>query len=219
MKIRNTFFLLGFTVLSACSTSDLTYESTFNSVDKIRLVESIEKTKISTDSLNSGTLNVLERYFRRHGEGPLDMTVTYDPKDHKKGAAWAAREMARIKGDLANKGLENVDARILPVSGSESATFIRFVSVDALPPEECVDEAIGGLTTTSTDQDRDYPIGCGVKTLFAKQISRKSDLRGRGGIDSANSERISNYIAQLRADPNPQEFISTFALTEVDDDN
>lgn len=214
--ILSTF--LGFTLLGGCSTSDFTYERSYVSADKIQVVESLEQTRISTDAFDATVMKTLSKYYKRHGDGPMDLTISYDPKNHKKGAAWAARQAGDLKTALSKAGVGDVSTRILPVHHAPSTTFIRFASVDALPPEECRDQETPGLHKIG-EYGRDYALGCGVKSIFAKQVSRKSDLKGRSGVGSSASERISVRLAALNADPNPQDFISTFVLQEVDSEN
>lgn len=220
MIMKQHIFFIGFGLLflSACSKSDLTYEPSFNTAERIRVLEKIEQTRISTKMLYGGTLSVLSEYYKTHGDGVLDLTVSYDPKDHTKGAAWAAREAGSLKASLSDLGVKQVQTRILPVQNSPSTTFVRFASVHLLPPKDCDGEITPGLYT-GQEHGREYKIGCGMKTLFAQQVSRKADLKGVSRLDPSGSARISAQLGVLNTNPEPQEFISTFALTEVDQDN
>jgi type IV pilus biogenesis protein CpaD/CtpE len=152
-----------------------------------------------TAALNDAALAGIADHYRRHGSGPAEITVTYDPKSKTNTAMNAANEAARISGYLRRKGVSNVMVDVLPVhnGGSASDTMISYQSVNAMAPEGC--EAMGGLDGRPTGAHQDYGYGCAIQMQMAKQIARPKDLQGREGVPPGDGRRQSVIVETYRS--------------------
>lgn len=139
-------------------------------------------------------------HFTKHGEGPVDLTVTYDPLSRTATAMNAREEAKRIAFLLRKNGVENVRADILPVthSGDEMKVMFSYDYYSLLPPEGC--EMMPGVKGRTIDAQENYKLGCTVDTLFARQIARPKDLSGQGpgSPATADGRRASNIVDLYR---------------------
>lgn len=139
-------------------------------------------------------------HFAKSGEGPVELTVTYDPYSRKATAMNARNEARRIAALLRKNGVEDIKADILPVmdSGDEMKAMFSYTYYSALPPEDC--EMMPGVTGRAINAQEDYKLGCTVDTLFARQIARPKDLAGQGvQADSVtDGRRASNIVDRYR---------------------
>lgn len=142
----------------------------------------------------------MAKHFAKSGEGPVELTVTYDPYSRKATAMNARNEARRISALLRKNGVEDIRADILPVvdSGDEMNAMFSYTYYSALPPADC--EMLPGVTSRTVDAEADYELGCTVDTLFARQVARPKDLAGQGvQADSVtDGRRASNIVDRYR---------------------
>lgn len=198
MKIRfvPTCLLLAFTaLLPGC---DL-YEEGHLSENRLQVVEDRYVEKVPVSALSESSLSALGEHYNRHGDGPVDLTMVYDPQSRSNTAMHASTELARLTKALRVQGIRNVNGNILPVAdaGDEPQAIISFTSYDARPPENC--PVMHGIEDTTVDNNPDYKFGCSVDTVFAKQIARPKDLAGQARNDGdTDGRRASNIVEGYR---------------------
>ena len=164
-----------------------------------------ETARIPTADMTEAMLSSVAAHYRSSGDGPVHITVTYDPKSKKNTAMKAAGEAARISTYLRRKAEAEVLSDIASVTGSgtNSETQITYDVRTAQAPAEC--KTMGGIAGEPTRADDDYIYGCGIETLFAKQIANPKDLNGRDGLRAAETDggRFSNIVGSYRTgEPN-----------------
>lgn len=151
--------------------------------------------QIPGDMINETTLSILAHQYTKHGDGPLELTMTYDPASKVHTAKKSLLKLKEVEKMLAKKGLGNIKTDALPLEGLEPVLMVMYPSVQAQAPSDC--GAMPGLFNNKTDRFIDnYKFGCGTETLLAKQISRPADLRGRGGdvVGPADGRRITSVL-------------------------
>lgn len=155
---------------------------------------------VSVSQFDESKVAELAAHFAKHGEGPVELTVTYDPASRKATAMHARNEAERIAYLLRKNGVEQVKADILPVvdSGDEMKAMFSYTFYSALPPADC--EMMPGVTGRAIEAQEDYRLGCTVDTLFARQIARPKDLNGQEmAADSVtDGRRASNIVDRYR---------------------
>jgi len=121
-------------LLTAC---DLYEETSMNTSSKIQLQESRYSETYDVGNLDDVMLVSVVRHYTKHGDGPLDLTVTYDPKVSGAGAMKAGDEVSRIATFLRKKGISQVKAGIMPVvnSGKDMQALVSYDSYYAAAPE------------------------------------------------------------------------------------
>ncbi len=181
--------------LTAC---DLHEEATV-SREKMRLQETAFSEKVSTATMDEAALVAVARRYEKHGEGPLSLTVSYDPQSRTATAMHATDEVARMATVLRKRGVRHVETSIMPVknSGSNMQVLINYASFDALGPEGC-DKMLNGVDGRIDEFDEDYTLGCTKDTLFAKQIARPGDLGGRRIAPTTDGRRVANSTETYR---------------------
>jgi type IV pilus biogenesis protein CpaD/CtpE len=137
-------------------------------------------------------------HYHRHGDGPFDLTVTYDPA-LASGAMKASDEAARLTGLLRKNGIEDVQPSILPVanSGAEMKALFSYTAYNALAPEDC--DVMPGISSRTVEAEEGYRLGCSVETLYARQIARPKDLKGQTAEgETMDGRRASNVVDTYR---------------------
>lgn len=189
--------LIGAQSISACSEL---YSETWVSPNRIQVEEKKVTQEIPVGDLDATALAGLADHYDRHGEGPLELTITYDPKSSSNTAMNASNEASRIVQVLRQNGLHNVHPGILPVNaqGEDSKAVISYMSYDALAPKDCT--LMEGVESgADLRADEGYKLGCSVDTLFARQIARPKDLKGQGVDSTSEGRRSSNIVDYYRS--------------------
>lgn len=185
-------------VLTGCEL----YEPSNVSTNKIRVEEEKISETVAVADLNDAALDRLSNHYRKHGDGPLELTVTYDPKSRNNGAMRANDEVARLSRELRMNGINNVEVGILPVNGAgnDMDVLVAYRSYNALAPEGC-DVLLSDDRGFERDAYKDYKLGCTKDTLFARQVARPKDLRGTApsGDPTSDGRRSSNVIEGYRS--------------------
>lgn len=151
------------------------------------------------DDVDAEKISVLAQHYDRHGEGPMELTVTYDPKSKSATAMKATNHVSKLVDALRKEGVSNVDANILPIKDSKvSKVLIAYDGYNALAPKNC--ELMAGLEDRNVEADEDYKLGCSLDTLFAQQLVRPKDLKGQGASNAySDGRRASNLTESYRS--------------------
>lgn len=188
--------LLGASVgmLAACET--IVHEPTHLSQSKIKVEEDKIFEDVAVDALDADSLLALSHHYNRHGDGGIDLTVTYDPGASQGSAMRAGDDVVRIAKALRDGGADRVNANILPVKdqGPQSRALISYRAYTASGPDDCGD--IPGLKEANVDSDEDYELGCSLKAVMAKQIARPKDMRDRSHKDTTSDGRAASNIIE-----------------------
>lgn len=181
-------------VITAC---DLHEDSTLNHT-KMRLEESSYAESFDVGNLSEKKMLEIVRHYEKHGDGPLNLTVSYDPQSHNSNAMHAGDEAARITKFLRKSGVANIESGIMPVvnSGSDMKALIAFESYTALGPAGC--EGMSGTFNHEEDLNKDYRLGCTRDMLFARQLARPADLKGRRISPTTDGRRVANSTETYR---------------------
>ncbi|HPQ50872.1 MAG: hypothetical protein KDJ26_06185 [Alphaproteobacteria bacterium] len=182
--------------LSGCSVES---DSWINS-SRLEIHEDQFTDTFETKKLDEQTLRAIAVYHQRYGNGPLMVSVSYDPKSSRNTQALARNESARIVSGLRQNGVEDIQMTTTAVSGlgDVSNTVVTFAALTAQAPTGC--GMIPGYTglpeaSTKTEGEPDYRYGCTVETLIARQVTRPSDLLGKPGFETnADGNRQANVV-------------------------
>jgi type IV pilus biogenesis protein CpaD/CtpE len=141
----------------------------------------------------------LAQHYDKHGEGPMELTVTYDPQSSTATAKRATDDAARLVSALRKEGVFDVEANILPVKNSGvSKVMVAYDGYNALAPKDC--QLMAGLNDRNIDADEEFKLGCSIDTLFAQQIERPNDLKGKGWSEGySDGRRASNLTEAYRS--------------------
>jgi len=133
-------------------------------------------------------------HYNHYGDGPVEVTVLYDPVSKKNTAMNAANAADRIASFLRTKGVRHVHADALPINGQGdlSETMISYDTVTAHAPAGCTTS--GGLDGKQTAADENYIYGCNIETMISRQIANPRDLAGRDGLDAGSGRRQANVV-------------------------
>lgn len=156
-----------------------------------------------SDSFNLGRVDaayidsIADRYTR-NGDGPLRLTVAYDPQSKTNTAMTASQALASLSGQLKRAGVNTIEGGIVPVrgGGDEARVLVTFDSYSAAAPDCAV---MSGMESRDLNVDEDYKLGCTTETVIARQIARPKDLKGNGSTDIlTDGRRSSNTIEGYR---------------------
>jgi pilus biogenesis lipoprotein CpaD len=188
------FAVMGCAVLVGCQQST----PSMMNVDKVELVTQTGIDQVPMAKINDGYLSALASQYGRYGEGPIDLTISYDPSSAY-STTRAIDDLAGLSAALGRKGLKDVHTATLPVSGQdEPMLMVAYDTVTAKAPSNCGN--MQGLYDYQTSRDvGQYRFGCGVEQMLARQVSRPADLRGRGTADPGDGRRASNVSEAYRA--------------------
>lgn len=186
--------------LTACTQSTPTMMNT----SPVELARETSMEQIALKDITESNLAVLAEQYRQFGGGPLDLTMTYDPKSKSFTAMKAVHELKHIQTALKQKGVANITAQTLPVPDGKPSLLVSFDSVRAQAPSDC--GAMPGLNNNETTRAiGDYKFGCGVETMLSKQIARPADLEGNAdmGVSPARREAVTieDYSAGVPRTP------------------
>lgn len=168
---------------------------------KVELVTQTGIDQVPVTKVNDNYLSAMAANYSRYGEGPVDLTISFDPSSKSYTAMKAVNQLSSISDVLARKGIKNVRTSTLPVSGQvEPTLMVSYDMVTAQGPRDCghMNGLYGNNTSEKVD---DYRFGCGVEQMLARQISRPSDLRGRGTADPGDGRRATIVSESYRGQP------------------
>lgn len=168
--------------------------------NRVQVEEKQFNETVAVDELNDAALNSIADHYRKHGDGPLDLTITYDPKSRSSNAMHANDAAARLAKSLRQRGVGDVSASIVPVkdSGSVMTAMVSYTGYNALAPKDC--GLLSGYENEAVEVEEQYRLGCTMDTLFARQIARPKDLKGQSGdLPTTDGRRASNILETYRS--------------------
>ncbi len=184
--------LIGTTLLTGCGRLGDTMPSMVNA-NRAELVEQSVLDRQELTTVDESYLNVLAEQVRKYGDGPVELTMTYDPSDKDFTAMKAVNTLADLSSRLQKKGVHNLTTQTLPVDGQEPALMVAFDTVGVQGPSSC-NEMPGMYDYNVTSDVSNYRFGCAIETNIARQIARPADLRGVDHTEHADGRRDTNVI-------------------------
>ena len=183
-------------MVSACSFDTPSHVTT----NKIQLLETSEYDTYATSNVSAFLLADIAAKQVSEGNGPMDVTVTFDPSSKVNTKAKAEREIARMVSALESQGVRDVRGTVLPVNAppNYSVTTIRYARLTASGPKDCgkmpgyEDRATAG----DTDIHKAYEYGCTVEDIFAQQVARPADLLGQDDFKTPGSGRYAGNVLE-----------------------
>lgn len=170
---------------------------------RVRLQSGPSYKQMPAAATDEATLRAFAEEYRRFGSGPVELTVSYDPRSRNNTALNASEHAARIAASLRRLNVPQVSTAILPVNmlGEEAQVMMRYESLTARAPEGCT--VMGGVDGYTTEVMPDYEYGCTVESLLARQIARPADLAGRGGMAPIDGRRTAIEVEGYRTGATP----------------
>lgn len=195
--------LLGFSCVSL-SGCDL-HRETYIGGKRLQVHQQDFVQDIEIEALNEQAVRDLAARYDRSGQGPMQLTVTYDPRSKNNTAMSASDAAAGFAYALRREGVKDLTANILPVkdSGEHARVLVTFDSYKASAPDDC--PMMAGLDGGSIEARSEYPLGCSLENVFAKQIARPSDLAGKAQSENKTDGRRSANIVDVYRSGAPNE--------------
>ncbi|MBI1301684.1 MAG: hypothetical protein GC137_08510 [Alphaproteobacteria bacterium] len=183
--------VLGGLSLASCDM----YEKTYMTEKPMQVKEETVTYDLNYSEVNDQFITVLADHYNNHGGSPLDVVLTYDPKSYRNTAMKATENIAEIKSALEQEGVSDVNGVIMPIKaqGDEAKLIISYVALSAHAPEDCNGQILGE-DNKMYEEGSDYKLGCSVKSMIAKQISKPADLLGKGGGYATSDGRAATNI-------------------------
>jgi type IV pilus biogenesis protein CpaD/CtpE len=172
-------------MLGACSPFTSPTSMNLNSAQLSRemVVEQIPMTAVTENKLNE-----LADEYASNATGPLDLTLSYDPRSQSYTAMSALNDLKDIKAALHSKGVESINTQTLAVTNAKPLLMVNYDTITAHGPANCTD--LPGLNDNETGRFIEgYKFGCSTETLIAKQIARPADLEGNDDLGQRSARR------------------------------
>lgn len=175
--------------LGACTQ---TTPSMMNS-NKLIVAQETVVDQIALEDINDVTVSRIAQYYNKNANGSLGLTVTYDPNSKHFNKTQATIEARKIASSLKTYNVTSVLTETVAVPHSAPFVIINYDTTVALAPANCGETP--GLEDYQTGRFiGDYKFGCGVETMFSKQIANPNDLYGNSGLGTRYARRESNVI-------------------------
>ncbi len=192
-------------VIGVCSLAlaGCLYEPTNFTTERVQVEEKPYSDTIPVTQFNEAAVEAAAQHYRKHGDGPLELVVTYDPKSKAASAMHAADTAGRLAGMFRKNGVKDIQTNILPVNdaGDEMRAMLSYNSFNALAPKDC--DVMPGIGNRNIDAKEDYKLGCSIETMYARQVARPKDLKGQGVDETTDGRRSSNIVERYRVgEPN-----------------
>jgi pilus biogenesis lipoprotein CpaD len=184
------------TGLGACS---MQTDTDMPQYKKVRLERGPAEQAMPVAALDAAALEAFAKEYNSLGDGPVELTVTYDPRSRTNTAMNATEHAARIARELRYHGVTDVRTSILPVNaqGDGAEALMRYEAVTAHAPEGC--DYMGGLDGKDTMPQDDYVYGCTTQMLLARQVARPKDLAGRDDLAPRDARRAVGSVETYRS--------------------
>lgn len=182
----------------ACMLSACLYEPSHMNASKVEVVEEPYSNTIPVSQFSSAAVEQAANHYSKHGDGPLELVVTYDPKSSRAGAMQATDEASRLAKLFREQGVSDIKTNIMPVNdGSEEMrAMLSYNAYNAQAPADC--GMLPGMTDRQVEADQDYKIGCSIETMYARQVARPKDLMGQELDPNADGRRAANIVETYR---------------------
>ncbi len=191
--------------LVSCGGIDMYQEGTLNHT-RMQVESQSFSDNVSVEDVNDHYLQQLAQHYSKYGSGAMDVLVTYDARSYHNTAMKAGETASYISKTLRQNGVSQVDVGVLPVKsqGDYSRVIFSYEGYSASAPEGC-GNLLPGLDGDAVENDPDYKLGCTLDTMLARQVSRPSDLMGRGVEDATTEGRSATNIVDLYRSGAPNE--------------
>lgn len=154
--------------------------------------------QVPLNEVNEGMIATLANHYENNKNGPLDLTLTFDPKSKSFTAMQAVNHLKSVRTMLQEKGVRDITMQTMAVEGTSPTLIVNYDVLVAYQPADCTD--MPGLTDNTTTRFLDeYKFGCGVESMLAKQIARPSDLQGNGTLATRGAERDATVVDEYKA--------------------
>jgi type IV pilus biogenesis protein CpaD/CtpE len=201
-KIKNmSLSVAALALLSACAPQ---YTPTMMNTSRVELSHETMVEQIPMAKISDTDLLVIAEQYRKNGNGPLDLTITYDPKSKDFTAMSALHDLKHIREVLKTKNITNISTQTLAAPEGKPSLIVSYELVRAQAPSDCT--PMPGLDNNETGRFiGDYKFGCATESLIAKQIARPSDLEGNATLGARSARRdaivIEGYSAGVPREP------------------
>lgn len=199
MKCNPVFLSAVLCVFSLLALGGCLYEEGHLNENKIQLEQTRFSEQYEISALDESHLRVISDHYARRGDGPLYLSILYDPKSSVNTAMHASHSLTSLTGMMRRQGIQTINSNIIPAQGTgdEAQVIISYTAYDALAPQNC--GMLNGFDSRMVDVDRDYRLGCTIDTVLARQIARPKDLAGRAGADpDTDGRRAGNIVETYR---------------------
>lgn len=182
--------------LSAC---DMQSESRI-SYSPIQVVRGQYNETVLASGVDRGTAQAVADHYERHGNGPVDITITYGSGKKESSAMSEARRIAEL---LRSEGVNDIEMDVLPLADPDAPTqaMISYNQVTAHPPVDCgvhPADSRKDLAGSNDGRFETYRFGCGIDTYMAQQVARPRDLLGSTRDDPASADRYGSILKDYR---------------------
>ena len=186
-------------LLSACTQTTPSMMNT----SPIEMARETVVEQIPVSQINKGVIENLAKHYAENANGPLDLTMTYEPKSRSYTAMKALHQLGHIKKDFKAMGVTNVTTQTLAVPQGKASLMVSYDIVTARGPSDC--DVMPGLEHNETGRFiGDYKFGCSVETATARQIADPADLEGNAGLAVRDARRESIVVeGYSSAEPRP----------------
>ncbi|MCC7304790.1 MAG: hypothetical protein IT558_00865 [Alphaproteobacteria bacterium] len=200
---KKTFLLvtaiLAIPLLSACGEKGL-YSETKLSPNLPQVTQERYFEKIPAADMNDARAEAIAAHYESAGQGPLELTIAYDPEARVHTARSAGNEAARLSSVLRNKGVRDTRVSIMPVrdQGEMLQVMVSYVATSVHGPADCT--MMEGINDRNLSNNPDYKLGCSVRSVMTGQLARPKDLAGRAQEDpTTDGRRGANIVEVHRA--------------------
>ncbi|PCK00554.1 MAG: hypothetical protein COA45_01910 [Zetaproteobacteria bacterium] len=189
--------IMAFLSLSLVGCIDL-YEPSAINEKPVRVQEEMLTHDVELSGVDDDYVGSLARHYTKHGGGPMDLIVTYDPRSYRNTAMGATNRISEIVSALRERGVVDINASIMPIKaqGDEARLLVTYNSFTAHAPEGC-DELMPGMNGRLVGDSSEYKLGCSIKTMMARQVAKPRHLLGRGATGTPTDGRSAANIVDL----------------------
>lgn len=181
--------------LSVSSCSRKLYEEGNLTQSRLQVEETKFSETIDAAEFDARYASALGLEYEAGGQGPVHLSVLYDPQSRTNTAMRASQEAPRIAGLMRENGIQDIKADIIPVKGlgDQAQAMISFTSYVAHGPKDC--GLLPGFNDTDVGFQEEYKLGCTVETVMARQVARPKDLAGNAAdYETSDGRRASNIV-------------------------
>lgn len=205
------------TGIAGCADEPWLMDQSTLTPQKMTLVENRHIVKKPLTQLSGGDIAEAANKYSRAGAGPMYVVVAYN--EQGKGVDHSVdQKVHAIASELQSRGVaaRDIVASTVPLETVEPVALIAFDTLEAQGPQNCTDMP-GLKTLPGEESDFDYKLGCGVKSMMARQIAHPADLEGKAGLGGHNDgARAANVVnTQVRAYEGPRDYLPTYVISEL----
>jgi type IV pilus biogenesis protein CpaD/CtpE len=181
--------------LSACDLQ----EGTMLSDSRVQVRQDRFSETVNMSRVDAGYIDALAARYNRYGDGPVQLTVAYDPQSKSNTAMRATQALSSLTNQLKKGGVKEFNSGITPVRnlGNEARVLISFDSYSASAPKDCT--LMSGTESRDLYVDEEYKLGCTTESMIARQIARPKDLKGNAqDVTLTDGRRSSSTVETYR---------------------